>query len=145
MAVKYFNNGYLTLAGDVLLKLTDVSLNYTVDTDEVTSFDSDFNKEYYPTFGGWTATASGIFADDTTEPDKFSGETRVSGTTNGIELLETIKAKSIDVGFVLKVDSSNYQVGSVLISSYDLTAGLGTKMTFSLNLQGVGALTKAST
>jgi hypothetical protein len=58
MAVKYFNSGFLTLDGDILLKITDISLNYSVDSDEITSFDSDFNKEYYPTFSNWTVSAS---------------------------------------------------------------------------------------
>jgi hypothetical protein len=131
MAVKYFNSGFLTLDGDILLKITDISLNYSVDSDEITSFDSDFNKEYYPTFSNWTVSASGIFADDTTEPSKFSGETRVSGATNGIAILEVIKSKATNVGLVLKIDTGNYQTGDVIITSFDLTGALGTKMTYS--------------
>ncbi len=143
MAVKYFNSGFLTLAGKVVVKLTDISVNYSVDTDEVTSFDSNYVKEYQAGYGGWTASATGIVSDDSTEPTKYSGETRVTGVTNGFDLLETSKAR-IPLALVMKVDTSNYQTGTVIVTSYDISGALGSKMTYSLSLQGTGNLTKAS-
>ena len=139
--IKYFENGYLTLSGDMIMKLTDISMSYTVDTDEVTSYDSSYSKEFEPTYTSWTASANGIVASTASTPSKFSGESRISGNTTGIDLLETIKNRQI-AQLVMKVDSSNYQVGNVILNQYDLSGSIGSKMTYSLSFQGTGDLTK---
>jgi predicted secreted protein len=146
MALKYFESGFLVLAnnttsGKQILKLTDVSLTYNVDTDETTSFDNSYSKTYEPTYMSWTVSCSGMITDDSAD---INTDAAVTGSTNGLLLLEQAKLRT-GTKIIMKIDSSNYQKGDVIITSYDLKAAVGSKMTFSLNLQGSGALTKAAT
>ena len=149
MAVKNFENGFLVIGtsgtkGKAVLKLTDVSLNYVVDTDETTNYDSSFAKTYQATYSSWNVSCSGIFADDIL-PNPYSGSsTQVTGATNGILLLEQTKLRAT-CKLILKVDSSNFQRGDIILNSYDLKGAVGNKMTFSLQLQGTGALTTSAT
>lgn len=143
MAVKYFENGYISLKGKGLLKLTDITLSENTDTDETTSFDSDFSKEYEPGYFGWTASASGILTDDTAEPSKWA-DVPISGATNAFELIEMGKGR-VKYDMILKLDTGNYQKGKVIINSMEVSGSLGAKMTYSLSLQGDGKLTKSAT
>lgn len=143
MAVKYFETGFITLNGKMLMKLTDISLSVDVDTDEVHSFDSDYFKEYEYGYGGWKASANGILTDDSAELTKFSGETGITGVTNGFDALEAVKSRT-KYNLVIKIDSSNYQKGTVLLTSCPISGAMGTKMTYSLEMQGSGLLTKYS-
>ena len=137
---KYFENGFIAISGKQIMRVTDVNISYKVSTDEVTSFDSNFVKEFQPTFSEWTATAT-LFLNDTTT----SGVTdsNITGATNALLIYETIKART-PVNLVLKVDSSNFQKGSVILTGGDISGAVGGKMTMSLSMQGSGALTKAS-
>lgn len=149
MAVKNFESGFLVIGtsgtkGKAVLKLTDVSLSYSVDTDEITSFDSSFAKTYQPTYSSWNVSCSGIFADDIA-PNPYSGSsTQVTGATNGILLLDQTKLRAT-CKLILKVDTANFQRGDIIINSYELKGAVGNKMTYTLQLQGTGALTTAAT
>lgn len=141
---KYFNEGYMILDGDGLLKLTDITISFAGDTDEVTTFDTFPWKDYESTYQGWTASANGVFESGTTELSKWSGETRISGATSGAELLEKAKVRTSKNDFAVKVMPGLFQTGQVIITAYELSGAVGSKMTFSLSLQGCGALAKAS-
>lgn len=146
MANKYFENGFLAIGGKAVVKLTDITVSYSTDTDEVTSFDSNFTKEYEIGYGGWTASASGIVSDDATKPTRLSGETSLSGTTavNAYDILEYAKTRTI-YDFIVKVDTGNYQKGKVIINSMEVSGAVGSKMTYSIGLQGTSGLTKSAT
>jgi len=143
MAVKYFQNGFLSLSGKAILKLTDISLDLQVDSDELSSFDNFPWKEYASTGMGWTASASGIMTDDATELSKWSTEVgNITGATNGFLLLESVKS-GLEFNFIIKIDSTNYQTGNCILNSISVSGALGTKMTYSLSITGSGALTKS--
>lgn len=149
--IKYFENGFLVIgtgstatSGKGVLGLQSISLSYTVDVEEVTIFDNNFTKIFTPTYKSWTASASGMFMSLVTETHPQSGDTKFVGATNASLLLEQIKTRSTDLKAFFKIDSSNYQGGTCIITSYELSADAGSPMSFSIELQGTSDLTKST-
>lgn len=143
-SLKFFESGFLLIGTKLVLGLNNISLDYTVDTEELLTFDLNKVKSKYPTFSSWTASASGemlALTSDTYSP--MSAETRVTGATNGFVLLESIKSKA-EYPIVLKVDASNYQTGTAIITSYNMTADAGSSQKFSIELTSTSDLTKAT-
>ncbi len=142
MAVKFIeaNKGFLALNKKQIMQLTDITINYSTATDEVAAFDNNFVKSYLPTWTSWTADATFI-ADDTVT-GFFTGTTsNPTGSTNGLLIFEQIKLRTA-LTMVAKIDASNFQSGSVIITSCDIKAQAGKMMTGSIKLQGSGALAK---
>ena len=154
-AFKYFeSDGFLVLNmtggttyGKVLLRLTDISLTTNRDTDETTTFDNNFTKVYNPTYFNWNVSATGVLSSDTGESEfeaGQSGDTKVNGTYNGLELVELIKSRTTQGNIIIKLSSSNYQKGKVIITSFEVSGSAGSKLTYSIEMQGSGNLTLAT-
>jgi len=148
--VRYFESGFLVLTtgttGNVLLGLTDISITYSVETEELLVFDNNFSKLIAPTFKSWTASAGGVFtrlSGDTTHPQ--SGETRVTGGYGGDQLLELIKQRKTDLKAIFKLATGIYQTGNCLLTSYEVTSSAGQPLTFTLEITGTSDLTKSTT
>lgn len=151
---KFFEDGFLTFTtgsttgGTALLRLSDITLSMSRDVDETVTFDNAFVKIYNPTFFSWNISCSGVLAADTGGESELafssSGDTHINGVLNGIQLVEHVKNRTT-AGFVwLKLDASNYQKGKVIITSMEIAGSAGSKMTYSLELQGSGNLTKVT-
>jgi hypothetical protein len=142
-SLKFFESGFLTVGtGKVVLGLTDISLDYTVDSEEYLTYDFNRSKKFYPTFSSWKASASGKFlaiSGDTYSPQ--SGDTRVVTSHNGASLLEQITLKG-DLPIVFKLDASNYQVSTAILTSYSVSSSAGSALEFTIELQGTSDLTK---
>jgi hypothetical protein len=153
-AFKYFEDGFLTLnltggtaGGKVLLRLTDISLKMSRDIDETVTFDNNFNKVKNPTFFNWSVSASGVISSDTGESEfesSSSGDTRVINTYNGLELIDVIKTKTTSAYVYMKIASATYQKGKVIVSSFEVSGSVGSKLTYSIEMQGSGSLTTAT-
>jgi hypothetical protein len=153
-AFKYFEDGFLTLnmtggtsGGKVLLRLTDITLKQSRDIDETVTFDNNWNKIKIPTFYNWNVSCSGIISSDTGESEfeaSASGDTRIINTYNGIDLIDLIKTRTTSAYIYGKFGSTTYQKGKVVISSMEVSGSAGSKMTYSLELEGSGSLTSAS-
>lgn len=148
--VKYFESGFLVITtgttGNVLLGLTDISLNYTVETEELLVFDNNFSKLIAPTFKSWTASAGGVFtrlSGDTTHPQ--SGETKVTGGYGADQILELVKTRRTDLKMIMKLATGIYQTGNCLLTSYEVTSSAGQPLTFTLEITGTSDLTKSTT
>ena len=151
--IKYFESGFLVVStggtsatgGTGILGLQSISLNYTVDVEELTLFDNNFTKIYSPTYKSWTASASGVFLSLTSEnTHPQSGDTKFIGATNASLLLEQIKQRSTNTKVFFKIDSENYQSGTCILTSFELSADAGSPMTFSIELTGTSDLTKST-
>lgn len=148
-SIKYFENGFLVLTsgttGSAILGLQDISLSYSVDTTELQAFDTNFQKLYAPSYKNWSVSASGVFMSMSGESEfPQSGDTNVVGGQSAAALLELIKLRKTDQKIILKLDTNNYQKGSVLVTSFEVSATAGENMSFSLELQGTSELTKAT-
>lgn len=150
MAYKFFEDGYLiynssgsTTNGKVILRLQDISLSFEREVSEVAAFDTAWSREYIPTFSNWTVSASGAVTDltsDTAFSGSSSGETKINGSYNGLQLLEEVKKRNTSGVIVLKFADDNYQSGNVILTSYEISASQGENMSFSLEMQGTGQL-----
>lgn len=151
---KYFEDGFLTYnptggttGGRVILRLTDISLSINRDTEETVTFDNGFTKIYNPTYMNWTCSCSGVISSDSGESEfaaSASGDSRVINTYNGLELLEAIKTRTTSGYIYMKVAPSIYQKGKVIMTSFEVSGSAGSKLVFSLELQGSGDLTLAT-
>ncbi len=148
MAVKYFEDpsikGFIAVKKQMVMNLTDANISYQTATDKVTTFDDAFVDQYLPTTTSWTADATGVVTDTSTGYAGYATGTTLTGSTNGLLILETIKNRQI-VTFKMKIDASNYQNGSAIITDCSHKYGVGKNATWSLKLQGTGALTKSTT
>jgi hypothetical protein len=151
----YGNDGYIlinptggTSNGRVLLRLTDFTLGTARQVDTTQTFDMpNFTSISRPTTFEWTVSATGIVSDDTGESEfqgSSSGDTRIVNTYNGLELLEVMKEKNQSAVVTLKLASANWQRGTVVITKFDISGSVGSKNTYSLEMQGSGLLTKLS-
>jgi len=151
---KYFDDGFLTLNmtggttyGKVLLRLTDITISQKRDVESVTTFDNNFKKVKRPTYYEWSVKASGIIASDTGESEfigSSSGDSRINGTYNGLELNELIKSQSQIAQIYVKVAPSIYQKGNVIITSFEMSASSGQFLKYSIDMEGSGDLTLAT-
>jgi hypothetical protein len=152
---KQFNDGFLVLNatggtsnGRVLLRLTDITISQSRDVDETITFDTpNFTKIVQPTYHNWNVSCSGIISTDTGESEfagSASGDTKIVNTYNGLELVEVIKTRTTNAHIIIKLSDSNYQKGNVVITSMEVSGSAGSKLTYSLEMQGYGELTKAT-
>src|SRR5258705_1473871 len=145
MAVKFIESakGFVSVAGKQIMQLTDLSIAFTTATEETAAFDNNFVKSFQSTWTSWTADGTFI-VDDTTAGFITGTTSNPTGSTNGLLLFEQIKLRT-PMNLVVKIDASNYQKGSCIITSCDLKYQAGKFGTGSIKLQGSGALTKATT
>lgn len=148
MAVQYIEGtGFIAIGNKMIMQVSDISLSYQTGTDEVLTFDSNFVKSYLPTTTSWTADASFIADTTTTGYASYTGGTAAStltGSTNGLAVFELAKLRTVAT-LVIKLDDSNLQRGSVVITGVDVKASAGKFISGSIKLQGSGALAHAST
>jgi hypothetical protein len=153
---KYFeSDSFLTLnltgattGGRVLLRLTDVSLSIQRDTDETVTFDNGFTKVYQPTYMNWSVSCSGVISSDTGKPEfvsPLSGDSRIIGTYNGLELIDAVKTRTTSGYLYMRIAPSVYQKGKCIIQSMEVSGSAGSKLVFSLQLQGSGDLITSTT
>lgn len=157
--LKFSEQGYIainptggTVSGSYPLGLVDYSLAFTNDNIEIQHIEDNFVKSYVNTSSSWTMSLSGnlVDASGSTAMDaaNFALDAKLSAgtkkTTNAIELLEVAKTKGLVVGVVQKIKNNNFQVGQAIITSFNIDSSVGAVRTFSMELQGVGALTKAT-
>lgn len=143
-ALRFFESGFISLNKNVVLGLNNISISYTVDTEELLTFDFNKAKSVYPTTSSWTCSASGQFLNlNNKNYNPQSGDTNITGGTSGALLLEAIKAKGV-VDVVFKIDSANYQKGQALLTSYELSTDAGAAFSYSIELSGQGDLVKAT-
>lgn len=143
-SLKFFESGFLLVGTKLVLGLNNISLDYAVETEDLLTFDFNKVKSKYPTFSSFTISASGemlALTSDSYSP--LSGDSRVTGATNGFLLLEAIKLKT-EYPIVLKIDGSNYQTGNAIITSFNMSADAGSSQKFSIELTGTSDLTKAT-
>lgn len=159
--LRYAEDGFIAInatgnsasvKGSAFIGLTDISFDYSNDSLEIQSIEDNFNKQYVGTSSSWTASASGNYSEATGSSQldgaRFTGDTKLlSGTKaviNAAELLELTKVKNKQYPIFIRVSADNYQKGMVIITSFSLTASVGSLKTFSIELQGVGPLTKVA-
>src|SRR5688572_16367413 len=108
--VKYLDGaqGFLVITtsttGSAILALTNISLDFSVESEEVLTFEQNRSKSFATTFDSWTVSCEGFFTTltgDTSHP--ASGSTYVTGGQNGADLLELIKTKSNSQKIILKL------------------------------------------
>lgn len=141
-----------TTSGSVILGVTDYSLAYTNDNLEILHIEDNFNKSFVNTSSSWTMSASYSVVASTgstaIDAAKWSADTKLmSGTNktkNALDLLEVAKTKNLTVGIIMRLKSGNYQVGKAIITSVNIDSSVGAVKTGSIEFQGVGALTKAT-
>jgi hypothetical protein len=151
---QYFDNGFLTLnmtggtaGGKVLLRLTDITLSQKRDIETTTTFDNNFKKVKRSTYYDWSIKADGIVATDSGESEFLSAssaDTRIINTYNGLELFELIKNQTNSAQVYLKLATSVYQKGNVIITACDISASSGNYLKYSLQLEGSGDLSLAT-
>lgn len=149
------NNDKLIYGGDLMLFMatgatvmplafsTSAKLSISMDTREISSKDStgDF-KNYAAGKFGWSVSTDGLVNYTST------------GNTNSVNELYTmmINKQLVSIAFASKtgtspswtVDTSKTRyTGQALITSIDLNAGDNDNATYSINLQGTGALIQA--
>lgn len=150
---KYGEDGLLLLSttgstsGKAILRLTDISLSISNDVDETVTFDNAWSKVFNQTYTNWTISCSGVLSSDTGESEFLgtsSGDTKMVGTYNGLELIAVAKDRTTTKHVILKLDSDHYEKGTVIITSMEISASAGEKYVYSIEMQGSGQLTKVS-
>jgi predicted secreted protein len=141
---KYFNKvGWLVIDSLHVLRLTDIEISTSRDTDEVTTNDDGFGKAFKSTYYNWSASCNGILSDSTVAILP-SGNTNYSGATNAYAILEVVKEDEKECDFVIKIDTNNYQKGKVILTDFNISGQAGSAMSFSLSMQGQGKLVKST-
>lgn len=128
MAVKCGSLIFIKIGGVVFSGLTSNTLNFTVDTPECTTKDSNNHKEYYACEDGWTIDFEALH-----DP---------TGTYNLDEVFATAQAKSavaVIMGGVVAGDQ--IASGSGIINSLTWGAPKNDNATVNGSIQGTGALT----
>jgi len=141
-----------TSKGSVIIGLTDCSLSYSNDQIELQHFESNFNKYFVSTSSNWTMSGSFNIVGETgstaIDTARYSGDTKllsgVQRTKNGLDLLEMAKSKNLKVGVIRRLKAGNYQSGEAIITSVNIDSSVGAVTTGSIELQGVGPLTKST-
>lgn len=129
-------------SGTPLAFSTSANLTVNTDSQEVSSKDSGYWKDYQAGKLGWEVSTDGLL---NFEP---------SGATQGIEILyaKQVSRAYIDVGFAFKngttpawgVDTSKKRfTGKGVITSLTMNAPDNEKGTYSITIQGTGVLTLA--
>jgi TP901-1 family phage major tail protein len=127
---------YKTVSGaDVkVANLTSTDFELSKDTIDATNKDGGDYKEFLVGLSGWTMSAEGIFEEDASVGTSISPK----------ELLDDIIAGApITVVMTSKVSGDLKLSGSAVITSFAWSAPVNDIATFSVSLQGSGALTVA--
>jgi len=120
----------ITVGGTAINNLTTTSASFTMETRDVTTKDSTGNREFLSTVKSATFSAEGLVALD---------------ATYGLEELYTAYAAGTAVAIVYTTAvSGDVQFAqSAIITQLDTSAADNDNTTFSLSLQGTGAVTKS--
>ena len=112
--------------------LTSTDFELSKDTIDATNKDGGNYKEFLVGLSGWTMNAEGIFEE----------ETSIGGNLSPKELLDDIIAGApITVVMTSNVEDDLKLSGSAVITSFAWNAPVNDVSTFSVSLQGSGALT----
>lgn len=130
-----FNGTDLVLkaGGNVIGAATSATVNYTLDTFETTNKDSAHAKTHLPAASGWTVECEAFYTtDETVAPDNM--------------MTDLQNRSSITVEFnEASAETGDYKyTGSAYITSVSLNAPNEDAATYSVSLQGTGALTIAA-
>jgi hypothetical protein len=119
---------------DISNVVNDVSLSRDIETGEVTSFGNS-SKAYIVGLADATISVSGSY--DATVDNQITG-------TIGALLDGTLASASFEVGPQGTAASSIKYSGEALITSYEVSPSVGDVITFSLDLQVTGAVTRGT-
>lgn len=145
---KYFEAGFLTIGSSTnnpyVIGLTDISLDFSYETEDTLTFESNRAIQKTLTTSSFTASASGKWTNLSGETYfQNSGQTRVVGGQGADAILEAAKAGATNLVMTLKLDTNNYQTASVVITSFSVSATAGSQMEYSFELAGTSELVKS--
>lgn len=112
--------------------LTDASISFTHEPRDITTKDSAGYRELLEGLRSWSASGSGLFAED---------------ATYGYNDLETLlqNRTKVTIRFMTNVTGDTYWEGEAYISSLDKTSsGAEDNVTFSISMEGTGSPTIGS-
>jgi predicted secreted protein len=139
--------GFLSLNKKLVATLSDLTLNYEVSTDEVTSFSDAFQKNRIATFKDWSVDGSAFVDSATAVPSSmttFTGATTFTGSTATLDLIALAQAGAA-VSMTIKLASGKFYRGNALITKVSAKGSVGKAETFSISLQAAGTLTISAT
>ena len=117
-------NGVLKSGGTAIAQLTSYTITENADTAECTHFDSADYRDYRTTFKSWDASADLVW-------DRQDGDL-VVGNTYTLD----VYPEGDDTATDWKLS------GSVIVTSFEITAATEDNVTASVSLQGSGVLTR---
>ena len=128
MAVATSADGSITVGGTAVAEVTSFSFEQTSDTTESTSI-GDTDRTYLPTLKQYTATIEGHF-----DPEDTNGQLALdAGSSLAFEIFPTGEG----------ADDKKYS-GTGIVTSFSVSDSLGDMVSFSVSIQGTGALTEAA-
>jgi hypothetical protein len=150
-SIKNFESGYLglgtsTTGTSIILGLQSGSVKFKIDTQEITTFESNFSKQPTPTYTSWTIECKGIYLNLSGDTyHQQSGDTRSTGGVAAKVLFALTKARSTNQRVTLKLGAGDYHTGSVLLTDYSIDFSAGDPMTFNLSMIGTSDLVPSAT
>lgn len=143
----------LKIGGTIYGYATDCNFNISTDTTEVTTTkykrgtSAGKFKEYESDITSWDCSSSYVVAESEADYDALV-DLQLAGEAIDAEFLDVIdKASTADKGATGNIEAATSGIkfsGKALITSIQLTAPTDGDATFSVNLQGTGALSKSS-
>jgi hypothetical protein len=129
----------IVIDGSILGCATDFSLSVQKDMIEVACLSSTGAKQNVPDLYGWTMSFSGMVQQTKTiDAGKTSFETLMANILSGTD-------PSVGVYILPDVSANAYWTGKGYLSSLEMTGGIGSAVSFSGEIAGDGALTRATT
>lgn len=122
----------ITYAGDLIGLSTDYSFSFSKEAVEVTTFDSNGNKEFLPDQTEWTISGTCNWSIGTAGANEAGYD----------ELMAAIKAETAAVAVVFQGSESGdfIETGTGFLTSLDGSGALGGAATFSYEIRGTGAI-----
>lgn len=148
MATQFLDGvGFLSINKKLVSTLSDLTLNYEVATDDVTSFSDAFNKNRIATFKDWSIDGTAFCDSSSSIPSSmtsFTGATTFTGGTATLDLIAVAQAGAA-VNVTVKLASGKFYRGSALITKVSAKGSVGKAESFSISLQAASSLTISNT
>lgn len=119
-------NFTLSIGGQILGGQRNVTMNWTMETIDKTSRDSDMWYEYLPGLRGWTIDFDGLFLEDDLAEEN----------------LESAWINHTSLAIILTTPATIPYSGTCLLTSFSFTGPYSAEATATGTLQGSGELTK---